>query len=141
MSDEGSELLVTSVEPDQPSDVGQVPGGDSRSTHLVSAPTSQLTADVVTANLMKLGTLSLHAFLTPPYHDPPPPEINLTLSYVARPAADSAQEEKRLPAHQSTPLFLLHQVCSQTFGSIEPLRYEFIDEEDGSEGGSFGATS
>ncbi|KAI0027948.1 hypothetical protein K488DRAFT_60000, partial [Vararia minispora EC-137] len=79
---------------------------------------------------MKLGTLTLRDFLSPPYHDPPPPEVNLALSYVARPAGVSGEAEKKLPAHQSTPLFLLHQVCSQTFGSIEPLKYEFIDDID-----------
>ena len=113
-----------------PSDTGSA---ISSGNLVLTAPSSSLAlaADLATSNLMKLGTLTLNDFLSPPYHDPPPPEVNLTLSYVARPATDPALEEKNLPAHKATPLFLLNQVCSQTLGSIEPLKYEFIDEGDG----------
>ncbi|VDC01565.1 unnamed protein product [Peniophora sp. CBMAI 1063] len=113
-----------------PSDTGSA---ISSSNLVLTAPASslQLAADLVTSNLMKLGTLTLDEFLSPPYLDPPPPEVNLTLSYVARRVVDpAAEEEKKLPAHKATPLFLLNQVCSQTLGSIEPLKYEFIDDGD-----------
>lgn len=108
-----------------------------------TAPSTSLplAADLVTSNLMKLGTLTLDDFLSPPFQDPPPPEVNLTLSYVARPTGGPATEEKKLPAHKATPLFLLNQVCSQTLGSIEPLRYEFIEEGDGENLLSFHALS
>ncbi|KZV70948.1 hypothetical protein PENSPDRAFT_752194 [Peniophora sp. CONT] len=112
-----------------PSDTGSAM---SSSNLVLTAPSSslQLAADLVTSNLMKLGTLSLNDFLSPPYQDPPPPEVNLTLSYVARPAVGPVTGEKKLPAHKATPLFLLNQVCSQTLGSIDPLKYEFIEDGD-----------
>ncbi|KAI0309101.1 hypothetical protein OF83DRAFT_1159297, partial [Amylostereum chailletii] len=87
--------------------------------------------EAVTANLMRLGTLSLAEFLRPPFHDPPPAEINLpSFSYVQRPASDITGDGEQNPkrSHTEMPIFILHQVCSQTFGSLEPLNYEIIDE-------------
>jgi hypothetical protein len=125
LSESESNALISTLLPVEDEEHRSVAPPSSAFVHL-----AQASVDIVTSNLMKLGTLSLHDFLSPTYHDPPPPEVNLTLSYVARPAVGPVGEERKLPAHQSTPLFLLHQVCSQTFGSIEPLKYEFIDDPD-----------
>lgn len=89
---------------------------------------TQTAFDLVTENLMKLGTLTIDNFLSPPYLDPPPPEANPTLSYVARPLASRDADEAKAKSHQSAPIFLIHHVCSQTFGSIEALKYEIIDD-------------
>jgi hypothetical protein len=60
-------------------------------------------------------------FLSNPlYHDVPvvPP----------LPAADQGPETGK-PAQMPAPIFILDQICSQAFGSIDALNYEIIEEE------------
>ncbi|KAI0065180.1 hypothetical protein BV25DRAFT_1822296 [Artomyces pyxidatus] len=91
--------------------------------------------EAVTTNLMRLGTLSLQDFLRSPALEPPAHDTFLysasnvaQLGYTDRSLSAEPQAQDKRPAHQLTPLFTLHQVCSQTFGSMDPLKYEIIEE-------------
>ncbi len=97
--------------------------------------------EIVTSNLLKLGALTLEDFLRDPYQEPAPPQENFLSNplYHDAPVApplvlddnlDAGENGK--PAQTPAPIFVLHQICSQTFGSIDALDYEII-EEDGKE--------
>src|SRR5580692_13061325 len=97
--------------------------------------------DIVTSNLLKLGALTLEDFLRDPYQEPAPPESFLSNPlYHDVPIApslvgDDNDGEDSKPAQTPAPIFVLHQICSQVFGSINALDYEIIEEE-GKESGS-----
>ncbi|KAI0048163.1 hypothetical protein FA95DRAFT_1558312 [Auriscalpium vulgare] len=100
-------------------------------------PRAKYSFDAVTANLMRLGTMSLETFLLNPSAEPPIPDTFLYPTaggtnpfYLDAHAASSteAKTEEKRATHHNTPIFVLHQVCSQEFGSIEPLKYEILEE-------------
>ena len=103
--------------------------GSSR-IHLGDAPPASFRhIDAVTANIMRLGTLTIDDFLRPPYLDPPPSDMILpSFSFVSRPLHQMDTEQGKQLSHTQMPIFILHQVCSQTFGNLEPLNYEIIDD-------------
>lgn len=91
--------------------------------------------EIVTSNLLKLGALTLEDFLRDPYQEPAPPE-----SFLSNPlyhdvpiapslAVNDNDGEGGKPAQTPAPIFVLHQICSQVFGSINALDYEIIEEE------------
>ena len=99
---------------------------------------SQTYFEIVTSNLLRLGALTLEDFLRDPYQEPPPPQENFLSNplYHDAPVApslvlDDNQDggENGKPAQMPAPIFVLHQICSQTFGSIDALDYEIIEEE------------
>lgn len=112
--------------------------GLNRPIHSTSPSMPRRPFDLVMGGLMKLGTLTLDSFLNNPDADPPPPETlfyanpadttELLQSSLLTTPAGTSDADSKIPRHQKTPLFLLHQVCSQIFGNIEPLKYEIIDE-------------
>jgi hypothetical protein len=96
---------------------------------------SQSYFEAVTSNLLKLGALTLEDFLRDPYQEPAPQENFLSNPLyhdvpVAPPlaVADQGPEDGK-PAQTPAPIFILDQICSQTFGSIDALNYEIIEEE------------
>ncbi len=98
--------------------------------------------ETVNSNLLKLGALTLEDFLRDPYQEPAPQENILSNPLyhdvlVAPPlvVTDQANENGK-PAPTSAPIFVLDQICSQTFGSVTALNYEIIEEE-GKESKSF----
>ena len=102
-----------------------------------SAPSqSQTYFELVTSNLLKLGALTLEDFLRDPYQEPVPQENFLSNPlYHDAPVAplivldDQDAGENAKPAPTPAPIFVLHQICSQIFGSINALDYEIIEEE------------
>ena len=102
-----------------------------------SQPQTQTYFDIVTSNLLKLGALTLEDFHRDPYQEPAPQENFLSNPlYHDAPVApplvlddnqDGGENGKPAPTH--APIFVLHQICSQTFGSIDALDYEIIEEE------------
>ena len=99
---------------------------------------SQTYFEIVSSNLLRLGALTLEDFLRDPYQEPPPPQENFLSNplYHDAPVApslvlDDNQDggENGKPAQMPAPIFVLHQICSQTFGSIDALDYEIIEEE------------
>jgi hypothetical protein len=98
--------------------------------------------EIVNSNLLKLGALTLEDFLRDPYQEPAPQEnFPSNPLYHDVPVApplvvtDQANENgKSVPT--SAPIFVLDQICSQTFGSVTALNYEIIEEE-GKESKSF----
>ena len=117
-------------------------GPPKRTTTPSSAPSQpQSYFEIVTSNLLKLGALTLEDFLRDPYQEPAPLQENFLSNplYHDAPIApplvlddhlDAGENGK--PAQTPAPIFVLHQICSQTFGSIDALDYEII-EEDGKE--------
>jgi hypothetical protein len=89
---------------------------------------------IVTSNLLKLGALTLEDFLRDPYQEPTPQENFLSNPlYHNVPLApfivpDQGAENGK-PAPTPAPIFILEQICSQTFGSVNALNYEIIEEE------------
>ena len=97
---------------------------------------SQTYFETVTSNLLKLGALTLEDFLRDPYQEPAPQENFLSNPLyhdvpVAPPMVLDDQDagENGKPAPTPAPIFVLHQICSQMFGSINALDYEIIEEE------------
>ena len=89
--------------------------------------------DIVTSNLLKLGALTLEDFLCDPYQEPAPQEIFLSNPLyhdvpLVPPFADQGAENGKA-AQTPAPILILDQICSQTFGSIDALNYEIIEEE------------
>jgi len=88
--------------------------------------------EIVTSNFLKLGALNLEDFLRDPYQEPAPQENFLSnpLYHDVPPlvVADQGAENGK-PAQTPAPIFILDQICSQTFGSIDALNYEIIEEE------------
>ena len=83
----------------------------------------------VAENLMKLGTLALEHFLHSPSVDPPAPHPSIFTNiptHALLPQSSSAAQEGKTTA--VAPIMLLHQVCSQTFGNLDPLKYEILAE-------------
>ena len=95
---------------------------------------SQSYFETVHSNLLRLGALTLEDFLRDPYQEPAPQENFLSNPlYHDAPVLppliveDKDGEGKHAPTPK--PIFVLHQICSQTFGSIDALNYEIIEEE------------
>lgn len=90
--------------------------------------------EIVNSNLLKLGSLTLEDFLRDPYQEPTPQENFLSNPlYRDVPLAplivpDQGAENGK-PAATPAPIFILDQICSQTFGSVNGLNYEIIEEE------------
>ena len=98
----------------------------------VSPITGHSAFDKVSGSLLKLGTLTLEDFHRDPWSEPKPQDssvfsLSLTGSHPFFPPLDSTQSADARP-HQSAPIFILHQACSQVFGSLDPLKYEFIED-------------
>jgi hypothetical protein len=96
--------------------------------------TSQSYFETVHSNLLKLGALTLEDFLRDPYQEPAPQESFLSNPLyhdapVLPPLVVDDKDGEGKPAPTPAPIFLLHQICSQTFGSIDALNYEIIEEE------------
>ncbi|KAH9170253.1 hypothetical protein EDB89DRAFT_1334952 [Lactarius sanguifluus] len=90
--------------------------------------------EIVNSNLLRLGALTLEDFLRDPYQEPTAQENFLSNPlYHDAPVAPSLIVEDKdgdsKPAQIPAPIFVLHQICSQTFGSIDALNYEIIEEE------------
>ena len=92
--------------------------------------------EVVNSNLLRLGSLTLDDFLRDPYQEPIAQENFLSNPlYHDAPLApppivvENKDGESSKPAPLPAPIFVLHQICSQTFGSIDALNYEIIEEE------------
>jgi len=91
--------------------------------------------EVVTSNLLKLGALTLEDFQRDPYQEPTPQENFLFNPLyhdvpVAPPLIVTDQgTESGKSAPTPAPIFVLDQICSQTFGSVNALNYEIIEEE------------
>lgn len=91
--------------------------------------------NMVSSNFLKLGALTLDDFLRDPYQEPAPQE-----NFLSNPlyhdvplvpplvVADQGPESGKV-AQTPAPIFILDQICSQTFGSIEALNYEILEEE------------
>jgi hypothetical protein len=98
-------------------------------------PQSQSYFEIVSSNLLKLGALTLEDFLRDPYQKPAPRESFLSnplyhdAPLVPPLVLDDQNGENGKPAPTPAPIFVLHQICSQTFGSIDALDYEIIEEE------------
>src|SRR5882757_9015782 len=88
--------------------------------------------EIVTSNLLKLGALTLEDFsVRPPraraknflsnplYHDVP----------IAPLVVRDQGTENSKPAPTPAPIFIMDQICSQTFGCVNALNYEIIKEE------------
>lgn len=113
----------------------------SRTTSPLAAPVpapsqSQTYFELVTSNLLKLGAFTLDDFLRDPYQEPAPQESFLSNPlYHDAPVAppivldDQDAGENGKPVPTPAPIFVLHQICSQMFGSINALDYEIIEEE------------
>jgi hypothetical protein len=98
-------------------------------------PQTQSYFEIVSSNFLKLGALALEDFLRDPYQEPTPQE-----NFLSNPLyhdvplaptlaiADQGPENGK-PAPTPAPIFILDQICSQTFGSIDALNYEIIEEE------------
>jgi len=99
------------------------------------AANSQHYFDIVTSNLLRLGALTLEDFLRDPYQEPAPQENFLSNPLyhnapLAPPLAlDDQDGEDGKPAQTPAPIFVLEQICSQIFGSIDALDYEVIEEQ------------
>lgn len=99
----------------------------------VSEP-SQSYFEIVNTNLLRLGSLTLEDFLRDPYQEPAAQENFLSNPLyhdvpVAPPPVVEDKDGESKPAQLPAPIFVLHQICSQTFGSIDALNYEIIEEE------------
>lgn len=99
----------------------------------VSAP-SHSYFEIVNYNLLRLGALTLEDFLRDPYQEPTAQENFLSNPLyhdapVAPPLVVEDKDGGSKPAQIPAPIFVLHQICSQTFGSIDALNYEIIEEE------------
>jgi hypothetical protein len=97
-------------------------------------PPSQRHFELVTSNLLRLGALTLEDFLRDPYQEPAPQENFLANPLyhdapIAPPLIIEDNDGEGKPAQTPAPIFVLHQICSQTFGSIDALDYEIIEEE------------
>jgi hypothetical protein len=104
------------------------------SASLQASATTPSYFDIVNSNLLKLGALTLEDFLRDPYQEPTQKETFLSNPlYHDAPVAPSFTIEDKAGEGKSTqmpaPIFVLHQICSQTFGSIDALSYEIIEEE------------
>lgn len=90
--------------------------------------------EIVNSNLLRLGALTLEDFLRDPYQEPTAQENFLSnplyhdAPVVPSPIVEDKDGESK-PAQIPAPIFVLHQICSQTFGSIDALNYEIIEEE------------
>ena len=89
---------------------------------------------IVTSNLLKLGALTLEDFLRDPYQEPTPQENFLSNPLyhdvpIAPLVVPDQGAENGKPAPTPAPIFILDQICSQTFGSVNALNYEIIEEE------------
>ena len=91
--------------------------------------------EIVTSNLLKLGALTLEDFLHDPYQEPTPQENSLSnplyhdVPLVPLLVSGDQGPEKGKAAQTPAPIFILDQICSQTFGSVDALNYEIIEEE------------
>lgn len=90
--------------------------------------------EIVTSNLLKLGALTLEDFLRDPYQEPAPQGNFLSNPLyhdvpVAPVVVPDQGAENGKPAPTPAPIFILDQICSQTFGSVNALNYEIIEEE------------
>lgn len=90
--------------------------------------------ETVTSNLLKLGALTLEDFLHDPYQEPAPQENFLSNPLyhdvpIAPLVVSDQGSENGKPAPTPAPIFILDQICSQTFGSVNALDYEIIEEE------------
>jgi hypothetical protein len=98
-------------------------------------PSQSCYFETVSSNLLRLGALTLEDFLRDPYQEPAPQENNFLsnpLYHDAPLALPLFIEDKDGEGKQSqtaAPIFVLHQICSQTFGSIDALNYEIIEED------------
>ncbi|KAI0300676.1 hypothetical protein B0F90DRAFT_1722317 [Multifurca ochricompacta] len=108
-------------------------GTSSPSVSAASAP-SRSYFEIVTSNLLRLGALTLEDFLRDPYQEPAPQENFLSNPLyhdapLVPPLIVDDKDGESKPVHMPAPIFVLHQICSQTFGSIDALNYEIIEEE------------
>ena len=108
----------------------------SSQTAALPPASSQSYFEVVNANLLRLGSLTLEDFLRDPYQEPAAQENFLSNPlYHDAPVApapivvEDKDGENKSGAPIPAPIFVLHQICSQTFGSIDALNYEIIEEE------------
>ena len=91
--------------------------------------------EIVTSNLLKLGALTLEDFLHDPYQEPAPRENFLSnplyhdVPLLPPLVVPDQGPEKGKATQTPAPIFILDQICSQTFGSIDALHYEIIEEE------------
>ena len=90
--------------------------------------------EIVTSNFLRLGALTLEDFLRDPYQEPTPQENFLSNPLyhdvpIAPLVAPDQGAENGKPAPTPAPIFILDQICSQTFGSVNALDYEIIEEE------------
>lgn len=108
----------------------------------LAQPQSQNYFEIVSSNFLKLGALPLEDFLRDPYQEPAPQENFLSnplyhdVPLVPPLAIADQGPENGKPAPTPAPIFILDQICSQTFGSVDALNYETIEEE-GKESESF----
>ncbi|KAI0262038.1 hypothetical protein BC834DRAFT_892735 [Gloeopeniophorella convolvens] len=111
-----------------------VAAGPSGHYPATTAP-SQSYFDIVNDNLLRLGALTLEDFLHDPYQEPAPPNGNFLSNPLyhdvpAAPLLITQEKDGEAKSPQTlAPLFVLQQICSQTFGSIDALNYEIIEEE------------
>jgi hypothetical protein len=109
---------------------------------MISSPTASLPPgpsqnyfEIVNSNLLRLGSLTLEDFLHDPYQEPAAQENFLSnplyhdAPVAPPPIVVEDKDGENKPAPIPAPLFVLHQICSQTFGSIDALNYEIIEEE------------
>ncbi|KAA1470819.1 hypothetical protein DENSPDRAFT_775170, partial [Dentipellis sp. KUC8613] len=94
----------------------------------------------VTSNLLRLGAVTLEKFLDPSATDTSIPQDHPSFTFAAdqpmeidEPVVKEDEESgdgpsTGPPAYQKAPPFILHQVCSQIFGNIDPIQYEIIEE-------------
>jgi hypothetical protein len=96
---------------------------------------SQSYFEIVNSNLLRLGSLTLDNFLQDPYQEPIAQENFLSnplyhdVPLAPLPIVVENKDGESRPAPLPAPIFVLHQICSQTFGSIDALNYEIIEEE------------
>ncbi|KAH9984915.1 hypothetical protein BJV77DRAFT_1086925 [Russula vinacea] len=101
----------------------------------LAQPQSQNYFEIVSSNFLKLGALPLEDFLRDPYQEPAPQENFLSnplyhdVPLVPPLAIADQGPENGKPAPTPAPIFILDQICSQTFGSVDALNYETIEEE------------
>ena len=109
---------------------------------IISSPTASLPPapsqsyfEIVNSNLLRLGSLTLEDFLRDPYQEPAAQENFLSnplyhdAPVAPPPIVVETTDGESKPAPIPAPIFVLHQICSQTFGSIDALNYEIIEEE------------
>jgi hypothetical protein len=97
-------------------------------------PQSPSYFEIVTSNFLRLGALTLEDFLRDPYQEPTPQENFLSNPLyhdvpIAPLVVPDQGTENGKPAPTPAPIFILDQICSQTFGSVNALNYEVIEEE------------